>query len=176
MKAEQLKYNSFCNFSLWLKATSPLVWFQTNFDTWERTWSVYQSTSMFLCNFPRIPLRPCSKKVYGSDPIRSGDTINHSGVLRLRLLPWLWKDFGLHFKVCDPLFVSRIFVGDAICGSGAGKGERRRQAGGAVVPGAVETDLERGQRHHWSRIAVWGANWSSPVVFEEINQQFGVQS
>lgn len=102
--------------------------------------------------------------------------ISHSGVLRLKLLPWLWKDFQLHFKVCAPLFALRLFVGDAICGGGARKGERRRQAGGAVVPGAVETDLERGQRHHWSRIVVWGANWSSPVVFEEINQQFGAQS
>lgn len=89
IEEEKCKYNSHCkwmlcpskrlynkhyfDFSLWLKATSPLVWFQTNFYTWARTWSGYQSILTFLCNLLLIPLRSCSKKVYGSDPIRSGD-------------------------------------------------------------------------------------------------------
>lgn len=57
-----------------------------------------------------------------------------------------------HLKVCVPLPALRLSASDAICDSGAGKGERRRQAGGAGVPGAVETDLGRGQRHHRTRI------------------------
>lgn len=74
------------NFSLWLKATSLLVWFQTNFCTWPRTWSVYQSILTFLCKLPPITLRPYSKKVRVSDPVRSGERImawiNRSGMLR----------------------------------------------------------------------------------------------
>lgn len=39
-------------------------------------------------------------------------------------------------------FTPRFFVCNAICGSSTGKRERRRQAGGAGVSGAVEKDLE----------------------------------
>lgn len=67
-------------------------------------------------------------------------------------------------------FAPRLSVGDALCDSGARTGERRRQAGGAGVPGAVETDLERGQRHHRGRIVGGGASWSRLVLFGELNK------
>lgn len=52
-----------CCVCLLPQATSPLVWFQTNFCTWPRTWPAWQNTSMSPCSLHQTPLRPCSKKV-----------------------------------------------------------------------------------------------------------------
>lgn len=51
----------------------------------------------------------------------------------------------------------RLLVCNALCGSSTRTRERGRQAGRAAVPGAVETDLERGQRYHRTRLIVRGA-------------------